>query len=89
MRTWEFSYLFRAGCVLCCVPTEVSKCPDELADFKGDCSAALQPSSGGGCVLFASPSYGLGSPRPWPFQLLLALRSLQACPSNSSVKWQG
>lgn len=57
VRTWEFSYLFRAGCVLCCVPTKVSKCPDELADFTGDCSAALGPSLGGGCVLFASPSH--------------------------------
>lgn len=62
VRTWEFSYLFRAGCVLCCVPTKVSKCPDELADFTGDCSAALRPSFGGGCVLFASPSHPAGLP---------------------------
>lgn len=57
-RTWEFSYLFRAGCVLCCVPTEVSKCPDELADFKGDCSAALQPSFGGAVFCLPAPHTG-------------------------------
>lgn len=89
MRTWEFSYLFRAGCVLCCVPTKVSKCPDELADFTGDCSAALGPSFGGAVFCLPAPRTRPGSLCPWPFQLPLALRSPVGLSQDSGAKWQG
>lgn len=71
VRTWEFSYLCRAGCVLYCVPTEVSRHRDELADFGGRLLW-------GGCVLFARPPRAAGS-RPWPFQLLCGPSPAEHC----------
>lgn len=54
--------------VLC--PHQVSKCPDELADFTGDCSAALRPSFGGAVFCLPAPRTRPGSPCPWTFLLL-------------------
>lgn len=75
--------------VLC--PHQVSKCPDELADFTGDCSAALRPSfggGGGGCVLFAlGPS--LAPHVPGLFCCSGALLYPACLSRDSTLKWQG
>lgn len=74
VRTWEFSYLCPAGCVLCCGPTKVSKLRDELADF---CLRWL------GCPVAGRPVALAFSAAPGPWILW------QAGPSGQRCEMQG
>ena len=85
-RTWEFSYLRRAGCGLCCVPTKVSKLRDELADFCGRLLRCPGPAWGGGVFCWPGPlPCGAGLPVSLAFSAAPGPRSSAGLSQRTAV----
>lgn len=90
VRTWEFSYLCRAGCVLCCVPPRFPSSVMSLQISAGDCSAALRPSLGGRCFVGQAPGPVAGLPVSLAFSAAPGPRILgRPVPADSGVKRRG